>query len=648
MVVASNVSIRLGLLLVGVLGLVSVWKLHRSLMPLLQQDMMIGRLSYNLDLPWMVGSNANSNTNAKSDTTNGNFEVPIVSGIAAVDNVDHVNNVDPTGNHSNRRKRKRKQAKKKTKTPPETKQKPPINAVLAALLTDASNFTSSNGDVETNAVDIVLPRALQLSPSLFPSSRMNHSIAQQYCCPFWLKKKPTTFVAALEKKKNGVSICTGTCFTPDACDNSNNDNNDSMGRLRRQQHYNGEATNINIYPFKDQSEKDQFPRNPNLAKIKRDNCFRPRSHAPPTEWNTSSQFPFPTLPPMGCSYFTGAGGSGAFQNLYIVPGAKLAFCGIPKVGITNWKQFLRYLMGAHDYLAIPYYKRDLEMWSFDLLAPEVQQQIWNDKDWTFAAILRDPAERLLSAYLDKLKINTKGRRSGSIAKKVNLTEDFSFADFLERLEQNQIPSISNNDEDDYKNDDIKNEDEDKGELNCRDREKPKFMGINWCTDPHWRPQVWGCGMSEKIDRFDFLGTIDHVAEHSKALLEQVDLWESHGKFYRNAQSKRTSRANGCMALFALQDELNRRPLHLQQLGFQQIKKDERIIGDVVGHSRGAGRRTNTYYTPELLQKVQELYRADYEVWNLVNKPNGDWVSGKDILPDLLAASKQAPSKRRDN
>lgn len=47
------------------------------------------------------------------------------------------------------------------------------------------------------------------------------------------------------------------------------------------------------------------------------------------------------LPPPGCSRTSEGGGSGAYQHLTLFPEAKLAFCGIPKVSITQWLQFLR-------------------------------------------------------------------------------------------------------------------------------------------------------------------------------------------------------------------------------------------------------------------------------------------------------------------
>jgi len=285
-------------------------------------------------------------------------------------------------------------------------------------------------------------------------------------------------------------------------------------------------------------------------------------------------------------------------------------------------------MGAHDFASFPHGKPDLRYWSFDILNPVMQKNIWNDPEWTFAAILRNPADRLLSAYLDKLKV---GPGSGSIAKHHNFNKSFTFDVFLQYLEK-ETPK----------------------DLNCQDKD---LTGLNWCTDPHWRPQVYSCGLSEKIDRFDFIGSLDHIDQHSRALLEKVGLWESHGQHYRYGISNRTAKANPCGKLFPLSDEFQRIPLALRQNGFQQRSSElnntgidididtnksnktkggkEKLSWDVIGHSRRASGKKQQYYTPEMLQKVRDkLYKEDFQVWSLLQK-KGDWVSGKELLASLI-------------
>jgi len=46
---------------------------------------------------------------------------------------------------------------------------------------------------------------------------------------------------------------------------------------------------------------------------------------------------------------------------------------------------------------------DRDFFQFDKLDPKAQRRIWDDEEWTWAAFVRNPAERLLSAFLDKVK-----------------------------------------------------------------------------------------------------------------------------------------------------------------------------------------------------------------------------------------------------
>ena len=478
-------------------------------------------------------------------------------------------------------------------------------------IVEAVKIRKENNRTPTN--ELTLPKALQVDPAWIDTmgdiSRKEggKDIQTQQCCSHWGQRKPRGNKKTDKKSGGNTRMCTGICFTPEACDDM-------------------------AYPFRSIEERKDYwiqesvRKNfasyyPNRTSVE---CMKPKRIRPPINWNTTSTFPFPDdLPPPGCSHFTGSGGSGPYQNLIIIPSAKLAFCGIPKVGITNWLQFIRFVMGAHDYASFPHGKPDLRYWNFDILKPDIQKRIWEDPEWTFATILRNPADRLLSAYLDKLKV---GRGSGAIAKQLKFTESFTFEVFLEYLEK-----------------------EPPEDLNCQDKDLPAVLtGLSWCTDPHWRPQVFGCGLSEKIDRFDFIGSLDHIEKHSQALLEKVGLWESHGQHYRRGTSERTTILSPCARLFPLSDEFEKTPLSLRHVGFQQrsyrINDDDEnntsLFWDAIGHARSAGDKKEEYYTPELLRKVEDkLYRADFQVWNLLQKKEGDWASGKELLPSLLKAQK---------
>ena len=70
-----------------------------------------------------------------------------------------------------------------------------------------------------------------------------------------------------------------------------------------------------------------------------------------------------------------------------------------------WEQFLRFYIGAKDYPLNPHTKIDRRPLHFDKLDPDAQRRIWVDDEWTWAAFVRNPAERLLSGYLDKVNTN---------------------------------------------------------------------------------------------------------------------------------------------------------------------------------------------------------------------------------------------------
>ncbi len=80
---------------------------------------------------------------------------------------------------------------------------------------------------------------------------------------------------------------------------------------------------------------------------------------------------------------------------------------------------------------------------FDALEPHVQRRIWEADEWTWAAFIRNPAERLLSAYLDKVESKKK---------------EWTFEKFVDSLSK----STDN--------------------ITTCDGADP-FYGLNWCSDP---------------------------------------------------------------------------------------------------------------------------------------------------------------------
>ena len=235
--------------------------------------------------------------------------------------------------------------------------------------------------------------------------------------------------------------------------------------------YNERACHDPSYPYANMLERKKYGHLKELVgderKLLRQRCvFKPEYLVPNVTWcskQNSGNDAFAPVPRPGCSLVTNGGGSGPWQNVFIFPRAKLAFCGIPKglflacllssvrqhkpavlvlsfciyacitkVGITQWIQFARFVAGAKDYPSLPHYKLDNDFFRFDKLNTSVQEEIWTSKDWTWAVFLREPAERLLSAYLDKVaKQGTQEKVQKALG--FDTSMEFGFEQFVERL-----------------------------------------------------------------------------------------------------------------------------------------------------------------------------------------------------------------------
>jgi len=285
------------------------------------------------------------------------------------------------------------------------------------------------------------------------------------------------------------------------------------------------------------------------------------------------------------------------DHLFFVPQAKLIFCGIPKVGISEWIKFFRFVMGTGDYLSLPHYKTDIDQWRVSRLGNEAAQKLFQDPTWTKAVFLREPAERLLSAYQDKVvkhaftqhhfKIDT---QSPPETRKI-----LSFEEFVNLV-------MEPND-------------------NCKSP-----GGLDVCSDPHWKPQTLTCGLDYLLPHYDFIGNFHHVSPQTKLLLQQVNLWETHGSKFDDGSGRTEEMVgNFCASRLPHSSHGSRNTtIH----GFNQ-RGPTTSAGKV--HATGSSRLFDQLYTPELLAKVQKAYAPDYAVWNAIkDRDPGDVVSGKDV------------------
>ena len=376
--------------------------------------------------------------------------------------------------------------------------------------------------------------------------------------------------------------CRETCFTEAALDNP-------------------------LYPFTSLQDQIIYTNTtlPQKLKERKQLCKRQMlQHPQPNNvsWCAWSQQPNPWKDaPKRCSKSYGSGGfSGPFDRMMVFPQHKLAFCGIPKVGITNWIKFLRFVLGANDYLSHPHFKKDKKYFFFDNFQWEQQERILNDPSWTKAVFLRQPAERILSAYKDRIEGQSHKSRVGT-----NYV-DLDFDEFLAKLET-AVPDPKN----------------------C-----PTYLtGESWCMDPHWRPQYYSCAMYEHLPNMDFVGSLERgvVANHTRALLERVGLWDSHGRHYDANPPSGGDHVCKVYPNYTTNGEGRNASTSFQPRGFQQSAPRTR-------HATGAGHQMGDYYTPEAQERVQRIYKHDFALWNALleemEERDGGWATGAALAKRL--------------
>ena len=149
-----------------------------------------------------------------------------------------------------------------------------------------------------------------------------------------------------------------------------------------------------------------------------------------------------------------------------------------------------------------------------------------------------------------------------------------------------------------------------------------------------------CGLDALLPHFNFIGAIENASEHTKMLLEKVDLWESHGKDYddgRSLEMRLDPRFSKCnIPPPPTQHDDNDKygatsigsaiPLTLPARGFNQRGPSENYK-----HATSSKESFDKYYTPELLAKVKKAYALDYAIWNdVMSRPSNEIATGSDL------------------
>jgi len=181
----------------------------------------------------------------------------------------------------------------------------------------------------------------------------------------------------------------------------------------------------------------------------------------------------------------------------VVEGHNLIFFTIAKVGCTIFKQLFRRIMGHDDYRkddpgGVPHNPAINGLVYLYHYTPEKAYDILTSPNWTRAMFVRDPKERLLSAYLDKGV-----RARGKFVKEKCCYQD-------------NAPEHC------------------RTEINKQIKSLEGFAEIiHWCPNPHWASQS-----SRVADNYwnyiTFVGHLETAADDTKKLLTRLGLWELYG------------------------------------------------------------------------------------------------------------------------
>jgi hypothetical protein len=169
----------------------------------------------------------------------------------------------------------------------------------------------------------------------------------------------------------------------------------------------------------------------------------------------------------------------------------LIFFTSAKVGCTVWKQLFRRIMGLEDWRAEA--TKRLLPWNPEINGlkylydydRETASRMMTSPEYTRAIFVREPKERLLSAYLDKGVANSWFMYNKCCPSTWNCTE----------AAKESLSSF--------------------------------FDLIQWCKNNHWSPQ--SRRMQDKYWPYiNFVGNMESVAADTERLLRQVGAWDQFG------------------------------------------------------------------------------------------------------------------------
>ncbi len=198
--------------------------------------------------------------------------------------------------------------------------------------------------------------------------------------------------------------------------------------------------------------------------------------------------------------------------VWVSEACKLVYFSLSKIASTQFLQLIRRAEGADDWRSNPHHVSAKPL--LRKLGCERAADILTDSTWVKMVFIRDPAERLLSAWLDKFVRNPGYANSVLWPGASNMTFD-QFVVFV--LDPNTDES--------------------------------KHRGLHRQSERHWRPQVMVGGLGKWWPTISFVGEFDNLRADTERLLRQFGVWQALGAQGWSAHAD--------SAMFATNEAVNR-------------------------------------------------------------------------------------------
>ena len=257
----------------------------------------------------------------------------------------------------------------------------------------------------------------------------------------------------------------------------------------------------------------------------------------------------------------------------IIEKYKLVFFTIPKVGCTAFKQLFRRMMGYPNWRDHQYYNepflphnpytnglRYLSDYSF-----EQANEMMTSDDWTRAIFVRNPDERVLSAFLDKAVYSQGYYLRMRCCDKFGPGSDEydALLQCATGVKQYTKPAPG--------------QEESTTPILTFEQFLSKILPK--CSDPHWEPQA--IRMAPKYwQKMNFIGRFENLHNDTKRLLTKLGAWDEYGASGWTANGQ-----DGAMF------DPKQKALH----GTNAQKEDSK----------------SKYFTPAAVEFIRQYYSADY-------------------------------------